>query len=195
MYGPIVVKIGAGHVLPGVDEDLAGKEIGLNYTIVVPATKAFGERKKDELKTIEKKVLPQKVSILDRVTIDGREGTVVNKIGNRYLVDFNHPLAGQDVTYVYTIEEIVENPIEKLSGTIRLFIGREMRISNAHKNFISIDVPPMMTMYNQNWMMTEYMITQEAFNLFPEIEAVKFVETFNRPNPKIDKSTENKTEE
>jgi hypothetical protein len=120
---------------------------------------------------------------------------VVNKIGNRYLVDFNHPLAGQDVTYVYTIEEIVENPIEKLAGTIRLFIGREMKISNAHKNFISIDVPPMMTMYNQNWMMTEYMITQEAFNLFPEIEAVKFVETFPRPSPKIDELTENKKEE
>ena len=62
--------------------------------------------------------------MLDRVTVEGREGVVVNKVGNRYLVDFNHPLAGQEVTYVYKIEEMVEDPIAKLAGTIRLFTGR-----------------------------------------------------------------------
>jgi FKBP-type peptidyl-prolyl cis-trans isomerase 2 len=195
MYGPIVVKIGAGHVLPGVDEDLAGKEVGQEYTIVVPAVKAFGEHKKDELRAVDKKTLPQKVSMLDRVTVEGREGVVMNKVGNRYLVDFNHPLAGQDVTYVYKIEEVVEDPIEKLAGMIRLITRREMKVSNAHTNFISIDVPPMMAMYNQNWMMTEYMITQEAFNLFPEIESVKFVETFSRSKLETDEENgEKKTE-
>ncbi|HJK34078.1 MAG TPA: peptidylprolyl isomerase, partial [Methanocorpusculum sp.] len=113
----------------------------------------------------------------------------------RYLVDFNHPLAGQEVTYVYKIEEIVEDPIAKLAGTIRLFTGREMKVSNAHKNFVSVEVPTMMAMYNQNWMMTEYMITQEAFGLFPEIESVKFVETFPRPNLKVDEPAEEKKEE
>ena len=195
LYGPVVVKVGAGHVLPGVDEDLAGKEIGQEYTVVVPPEKAFGAHKKDELKAVDKKALPQKVAMLDRVTVEGREGVVVNKIGNRYLVDFNHPLAGQEVTYVYKIEEIVEDPIAKLAGTIRLFTGREMKVSNAHKNFVSVEVPPMMAMYNQNWMMTEYMITQEAFGLFPEIESVKFVETFPRPNLKVDEPTEEKKEE
>ncbi len=190
MYGPAVVKVGAGHVLPGVDEDLAGKEVGKEYTVVVPAVKAFGEHKKDELKAVDKKALPEKVAMFDRVTVEGREGVVVNKIGNRYLVDFNHPLAGQDLTYVYTIESVVEDPIEKLSGTIRLFTGREMKVSNAHKEFVSVAVPPMMAMYNQNWMMTEYMITQEAFALFPEIESVKFVETFPRPNLKAEEKAE-----
>ena len=124
--------------------------------------------------------------MFDRVTVEGCEGVVVNKIGNHYLVDFTHPLAGQDLTYVYTIESVVEDPIEKLSGTIRLFTDREMKVSNAHKEFVSVAVPPMMAMYNQNWMMTEYMITQEAFALFPEIESVKFVETFPRPNLKAE---------
>lgn len=194
VYGAAVVKVGAGHVLPGVDEDLVGKEIGTEYTVLVPAAKAFGEHKKDELKAVDRKALPEKVSMLDRVTVEGREGVVVNKIGSRYLVDFNHPLAGQDLTYVYTIESMVEDPIEKLAGTIRLFTGRAMKVSNAHKSFISIEVPPMMAMYNQNWMMTEYMMTQEAFGLFPEIESVKFVETFPRPNLKTDEAAEEKAE-
>jgi hypothetical protein len=70
-----------------------------------------------------------------------------------------------------------------------------MKVSNAHTNFISIDVPPMMAMYNQNWMMTEYMITQEAFDLFPEIESVKFVETFHRSNLETDEENGEKKKE
>ncbi|MDR3101703.1 MAG: FKBP-type peptidyl-prolyl cis-trans isomerase [Methanocalculaceae archaeon] len=190
MYGPVVVKVGVGRVLPGVDEDLVGKEIGREYTVVVPAAKAFGEHKKADMKAIDKKTLPQKVSVLDCVTVEGREGIVVNKVGGRYLVDFNHPLAGQAVSYVYKIEALVEDPIEMLAGTIRLFTGREMKVCNVPKDFVSIEIPPMMAMYNQNWTMTEYLITQEAFGLFPEIAAVKFVETFTRPHPKIDGEVE-----
>ena len=52
MYGPSVVKVGAGHLLSGVDEDLAGKEIGKEYTLVVPAEKAFGEHKSEEMKAV-----------------------------------------------------------------------------------------------------------------------------------------------
>lgn len=190
LYGPAVVKVGAGHVLPGVDEDLAGKEIGQEYTVVVSAEKGFGEHKKDDLKAVDKKVLPQKVAVLDRVTVEGREGVVVNKVGSRYLVDFNHPLAGQELTYTYKIESFVEDPTEKLAGVIRLFTGHEMKVSNAHASFVSIEVPPMMAMYNRNWMMTQYMITREAFDAFPEIESVKFVETFPRPEKKVEEQPE-----
>lgn len=180
LYGPAIVKVGAGHVLPGVDEDLPGKEIGKEYTLTIPAAKAFGEHNKDELKAVDKKGLSKDVKMFDRVTLDGREGVVVNKVGNRYLVDFNHPLAGQDLEYTYTIEAEVTDPVEKVEGIIRLITGREMKVSNAHKDFVSIEVPPMIAMYNRNWMMTQYMISQEAFDAFPKVTSVKFVETFPR---------------
>jgi FKBP-type peptidyl-prolyl cis-trans isomerase 2 len=197
MYGPAIVKVGAGHVRPGVDEDLEGKEPGQEYTLLVPADKAFGEHKKEDVQAFDKKSLPYGAKLYDRVTIDGREGTVVNKVGSRYLVDFNHVLAGQDVEYTYTIEGIVTDPVEKVEGLIRLLTGREMKVGNAHKTFVSIEVPPMIAMYNRNWMMVQYMISQEAFAAFPDIESVKFVETF----PRIGKESgevidaEEKTEE
>ncbi|MDO5844258.1 MAG: peptidylprolyl isomerase [Methanocorpusculum sp.] len=184
LYGPAVVKVGAGHLLKGVDEDLEGKEIGTEYTINVSAEKAFGEHKADDVKAFDKKAFHEKPELFSRVTIEGREGTVVNKIGSRYIVDFNHPLAGQEVTYVYKIEEIVEDGAEKLSGIIKLLTGREMKVGTAHEGFVSVAVPAMIAMYNQNWFMTQYMITQEAFEIFPEIKEVKFVETFPRPNHK-----------
>lgn len=190
IYGPAIVRVGAGHILKGVDEDLEGKEVGTEYTLVVPAERAFGEHKNEDVKAVDKKAFNDKPELFSRVTVEGREGTVVNKIGNRYLVDFNHPLAGQDVTYVYKIEGIAEDGAEKLGGIIRLLTGREMKIGTKHEGFVSVEVPAMIAMYNQNWFMTQYMITQEAFGIFPDIKDVKFVETFPRPNYKKDEEVE-----
>ncbi|MDO5846926.1 MAG: peptidylprolyl isomerase, partial [Methanocorpusculum sp.] len=192
-YAPVIVKVGAGQVLPGVDEDLEGKEIGKEYKLLIPAEKAFGEHKKEEVKAFDKKAFDHKPELYERLAVEGREGMVVNKVGNRYLVDFNHPLAGQDVEYVYTIEEVVSDPVECLAGTIKLLTGREMKVSNAHENFVSIEVPAMMAMYNQNWFMTQYMIMQDALALFPKAEAVKFVESF--PRPKTEKEGEEEAAE
>lgn len=189
MYGPSTVKVGAGHLLPGVDEDLAGKEIGKEYTLVVPAEKAFGEHKKEELKAIDKKAFEKKPELFERVKIEGRDGVVVNKVGSRYIVDFNHPLAGQDVAYVYTIEGVVEDGTEQLAGMIKLLTGRDMKVSAEDKTFVSIEIPAMMAMYNQNWLMTQYMVSQEAFLIFPEIENVKFIESFPRPNYKAEEES------
>ncbi|MCQ2501186.1 MAG: FKBP-type peptidyl-prolyl cis-trans isomerase [Lachnospiraceae bacterium] len=180
-YAPSIVKVGAGQVLAGVDEDLLGKEVGTEYKVVIPAAKAFGEHNKDEVKALDKKAFDHKPELFERLVVEGREGVVVNKIGSRYLVDFNHPLAGQEVEYVYTIEEVVTDPVECLAGTIKLLTGREMKVSNAHKDSVYIEVPAMIAMYNQNWFMTQYMIMQDALELFPEVDAVKFVESFPRP--------------
>ncbi|HJJ29072.1 MAG TPA: FKBP-type peptidyl-prolyl cis-trans isomerase [Methanocorpusculum sp.] len=179
-YGPAIVKVGAGHVLPGVDDDLAGKEIGKEYKLTLPPEKAFGPHKSEEVKAVDKKAFQNKPEVLDEVTLDGRKGMVVNKIGNRYLVDFNHPLAGQTVEYTYTIEGVVEDGCEKLAGTIKLFTGREMKVA-ATKTAVTIEVPAMIAMYNQNWFMTQYMINQEAFEIFPDVKTVKFCESFPRP--------------
>jgi len=192
-YAPAVVKVGSGHVLAGVDEDLVGKEVGKEYKVTIPAEKAFGERNKDDVKAIDKKAFQNKPEVYERVTVEGREGMVVNRIGNRYLVDFNHPLAGQAVDYTYKIEAVVTDPVECLAGTIKLITGREMKVNNAHENFVSIEVPAMIAMYNQNWFMTQYMIMQDALELFPKAESVKFVENFPRPKKEGDVA-EKKTE-
>ncbi|HJJ47196.1 MAG TPA: peptidylprolyl isomerase [Methanocorpusculum sp.] len=195
-YAPSVVKVGSGHVLAGVDEDLVGKEIGKEYKVTIPAEKAFGEHNKDNVKAIDKKAFQEKPELYERVTVNGREGMVVNKIGNKYLVDFNHPLAGQSVDYTYTIEAVITDPVECLAGTIKLITGRDMKVSNAHETFVSIEVPAMIAMYNQNWFITQNMIMQDALELFPKAESVKFVENFPRPKKEGDAAdAEEKKEE
>ena len=194
MYGAATVKVGAGHVLPGVDEDLAGKEVGKEYTLVIPAAKAFGEHKSEEMKAFDKKAFEKKPEMYERVKIEGRDGVVINKVGSRYIVDFNHPLAGQDISYVYTIESVIEDGTEKLTGMLKLLTGRDMKVSAEDKTCVTIEIPAMMSMYNQNWLMTQYMVSQEAFAIFADIENVKFIESFPRPTIKTESAEEQAAE-
>ena len=131
-YTPAIVKVGAGRLLKGLDEELAGKEIGQEYTITLPAEKAFGEHKAEEMKAVDKKAFDHKPELFERLTVEGREGVVVQKIGNRYIVDFNHPLAGQEVVYTFTIIEEVTDAAECLAGTIKLITGRDMKATSVY---------------------------------------------------------------
>ena len=178
-YTPAIVKVGAGRLLKGLDEELVGKEIGHEYTVTIPAEKAFGPHLSKEVKAVDKKALDHKPELYERIVFEGREGVIVNKIGSRYVVDFNHPLAGQDVEYVFKIEGIVDDALESLKGTIKLITGREMKVSTT-KTAISIEIPTMIAMYNQNWFMTQYLIMQETLDLFPDVNNVKFIESFPR---------------
>jgi len=60
---------------------------------------------------------------------DKGEGKVVDVIGNRVLIDFNHPLAGKTPSYWFCIEEHVTEPMDQVKGLIRLYAGRDMDVS------------------------------------------------------------------
>jgi len=196
IYAPVIIKVGAGHILPGVDDELAGKEVGKEYTITLGPEKAFGLHKKEEVKAIDKKAFTNKPELFTEVVVEGRKGLVANKIGNRYIVDFNHPLAGQSVDYTFTIEGIVEDDCEKLAGIINQFTGLELKVE-VTDSVITIDVPEMMAFSNHNWFMLQYMINTEAFTIFPDVKTVKYCESFQRPEEKKEEAApaaEEKTE-
>ena len=146
------------------------------------------------MKAFDKKAFEKKPEMYERVKIEGRDGVVINKVGSRYIVDFNHPLAGQDISYVYTIESVIEDGTEKLTGMLKLLTGRDMKVSAEDKTCVTIEIPAMMSMYNQNWLMTQYMVSQEAFAIFADIENVKFIESFPRPTIKTESAEEQAAE-
>ncbi len=66
---------------------------------------------------------------------------MVDVIGNRVLVDFNHPFAGKTLHYSFKIEEKVDTPAEQFQGLIKLYAGREMDLS-IDEGKATIDLPP-----------------------------------------------------
>ncbi len=141
-YGPVTIRVGSHHVIIGLEEALIGKEVGDEGEVDVPAEKAFGEHDKTAVRSIQTSQFREKPKVGMRIEVENREGVVVNVIGKRALVDFNHPLAGKTLTYQYKIEEKVEDATEQIRGLIKLYTGRtdlEFSITDGTAEFL---LPP-----------------------------------------------------
>ena len=122
-FEPRIVIIGEGHVFEAVDDALVGGEAGDTGTVTIPAAEAFGEVDEDEIRTVS----ASKIDEDDRypgaqVQIDGEQGRIETIIGGRARVNFNHPLAGEDLEYEYEILELVEDRVEKAKGLFGLYL-------------------------------------------------------------------------
>ncbi len=125
LHSPIVC-IGERQVLPGLDQDLEGKEVGKEYSVVLPPEQAFGKRDVKNLRIIpmgtfkEHKVQPQPGLQVD---VDGERGIVTSIAGGRVVVNFNHPLAGKEITYTYTVKRKITDTAEKVKSFLSSMLG------------------------------------------------------------------------
>jgi FKBP-type peptidyl-prolyl cis-trans isomerase SlyD len=178
-YGPVTIRVGNQHVILGLDEALEGKEIGFEGEIDIPAEKAFGLHERDKVEAFNKNSFKEKLKIGMTIKVPEKgEGTVVDVIGNRALIDFNHPLAGKELHYWFRIEGEVTDIEEQVKGLIRLYAGRDMDIS-FNDGILTISLPPGIN-YDRRWVLWRSRIVNEAFEFIPDIQEVTLVESFKR---------------
>ncbi|WP_298668100.1 peptidylprolyl isomerase [uncultured Methanofollis sp.] len=178
-YAPIVVRVGSNHVIPGLDEALVGKEIGQQYEVEVPAEKGFGPHDMKLVESVNTNQFREKPKFGMRIQAGDREGVVVNVVGKRAVVDFNHPLAGKDLAYTFTIEGMVETVEEKAKGFIKLFSGRDMDLTFA-EGTLTLTLPAGIN-YDRRWVMARGIVVHQIFEFIPEVQDIVFVESFKRP--------------
>jgi FKBP-type peptidyl-prolyl cis-trans isomerase SlyD len=110
-FQPMVVCVGEGHIIKGLDEALVGKEEG-SHEIHVEAEHAFGKKDSDKIQLIPAKKFEEQ-DMEPRpgleINVDGQYGVIKSVSGGRVTVDFNHPLSGNDIDYEVTINEIVDD--------------------------------------------------------------------------------------
>ncbi len=183
IYGPVTICVGQKHVILGLDEELAGKEIGATGDIVVTPEKAFGDRDPKRIQSFPKSQFKEKpVRGMPVKMEEMGEGTVVDVIGSKVIVDFNAPLAGQTLSYHYTIEEEVTDPLEQLKGLVRLYAGRDLEIA-MDDGRATVTLPPGLN-YDRRWLLWRSRIIHEGFELIRDIAEITLVETFKRPEKK-----------
>ncbi|WP_435178155.1 FKBP-type peptidyl-prolyl cis-trans isomerase [Halorussus sp. AFM4] len=126
-FEPRVIVLGEGHIFESVEEDIIGKEVGHSGETTIPAEEAFGEYDADQVRTVSADKIPED----DRypgahVDVDGQHGHVETIIGGRARVDFNHPLAGEDIEYDYEIVGEVDDRVEKAQGLISMYLDADL---------------------------------------------------------------------
>lgn len=178
VYGPVLVRVGNRHVVMGLDDALAGREAGDEGIVEVPPEKAFGPHDETKVESVSLAQFKEKPRVGQTVEIDNREGIVVNILGRRVVVDFNHPFAGKTVTYSFKIEEVVESQPDQVSGLIRLYTQRSMEVS-VEGGMVTIRLPPAI-MYDRRWLLWRSRVIQEIFEFYPDVEEIVLLESFRR---------------
>ena len=118
----LIICVGENQVIPGLDEALIGKELNKEYTVTVPAEKAFGRKDAKNIRLVplrifhQQKIMPQPGL---QVNVDGNIATVLRVSGGRILVDFNHPLAGREITYDLKIKKKITNKKEQIENYLK----------------------------------------------------------------------------
>ncbi len=122
-FGSVVICVGEQQILPGLDAQLVGKEVGKEYTIKLLPEQAFGKRDIKKMKIIpmgtfrEHQTEPQPGLQID---VDGEMGTVARVSGGRVMVNFNHPLAGKEVVYEIRILRQVTDQKEQITAFLNM---------------------------------------------------------------------------
>ncbi|MBD3319172.1 peptidylprolyl isomerase [Candidatus Woesearchaeota archaeon] len=136
-YGPVTICIGQGQMLKGLEAELIGKELG-EYTIKLPTEKAFGKKNAKLVVMIPtSKFTAQKIKPVPglQVNIDGAVGTIKMVSGGRTIVDFNHPLAGKDVTYKVNVTRLLTDDKEKTEAVLQGFFGLDVTVEKKDDKF------------------------------------------------------------
>ncbi|MCD1293924.1 peptidylprolyl isomerase [Methanocella sp. CWC-04] len=176
-YGPQTVIVGKGFIVPGLDEDLIGQEIGKKTEVTLPPEKGFGIKRLELIETVPVKKFKEPVRPGMRVTMGQQTGMVESVAGGRARINFNSPLAGETLTYQYEVDSIIEGKEERIAATLEMYTGRDIEYSIDGDRVI-IEVPKEFT-FNQRWGFAKSAIAAQIMEL-ENVNAVIFQETYKK---------------
>lgn len=111
---PLEFTVGSGQVIPGFDSAVADLEPGESKTITIPAADAYGEHNPEGVQVFPRDAFPPDADpqvgwAVELEAPDGqRVPAVITEVTDESIsLDFNHPLAGKDLTFDITLVEVV----------------------------------------------------------------------------------------
>lgn len=110
---PIEFTLGEGQIIPGFEKGIVDMAVEEQKTITVPVEEAYGERREELIQEVPKDQLPPEIkpevgmALMSR-TPEGQElrVTVAEVKDNSIMIDANHPLAGEELTFEVQLVEI-----------------------------------------------------------------------------------------
>ncbi len=110
---PIEFTFGRGELLEGLEERISNMNEGETKDIIVPAYEAYGEYDKSLTETLpisDFEEIDLEIGMI--LEADGEDGeiykaTVTDVTKDSVTVDYNHPMAGNDLNFKVVIKSIV----------------------------------------------------------------------------------------
>ena len=118
---PLEFLVGAGTLIPTLEKAMLGMKVGEKKSITVKAADAYGEYDKAAVREVPRAQFPKdlELKVGERYQVSGQTGPMVVTVSamtdTMVTIDFNHPLAGKDLTFEVTVVMIRDATKEELA--------------------------------------------------------------------------------
>ncbi len=200
-YTPEFVVVGKpGFLNEGLTQTIENMKYFEKKSVRIPPTKAFGKRDPSKIERIGiakfKKMnngkLPEIGKEFTKQTKQGvQRGTVTNIIQGKVIIDYNHPLAGQNIDYNIEILDKIEDFNKKIEY---FMINKGIPQDNVSEFKINYDkkvksleiiIPKMFLFQNLTYLKFGLAMDLQS-HMLDEINDVKYVEIYEKmPTPEI----------
>lgn len=103
---PIEFTLGEGEVIPGFENAVLGMAVGEEKTVTIPVDQAYGSYNEELILTVPREMVPDEIAVVGTSLVQPR-GTIISVDDEVVMIDQNHPLAGEDLTFTITLVEIL----------------------------------------------------------------------------------------
>jgi hypothetical protein len=109
---PLSFTVGTNQVIPGFENALLGKSVGDKVTVTIPPSDAYGDWREDLTVKVPNDQLPGPVEVGTTLIAQNDQGgqfsIIVKEVHDDHvIVDGNHQLAGQQLTFDIEVMEIL----------------------------------------------------------------------------------------
>ena len=108
--GPIAFLQGHQNIIPGLEKELYGLEIGASKKVRVEPENGYGQPDPEAIMNLPLSELPEEIPVEVGVELELTDeegeliGATITEVGEDFvLLDFNHPLAGKTLDFEVTI--------------------------------------------------------------------------------------------
>ena len=101
---PLEFTIGQNQVIPGFENGIKEMELNEEKTIKIKPEEAYGNSNNELVVTLPRERFPPEVQVNGHLLLKGPDGqrvpAMIKEVNdNSVVVDLNHPLAGQELTF------------------------------------------------------------------------------------------------
>ncbi|ACV23979.1 FKBP-type peptidyl-prolyl cis-trans isomerase [Methanocaldococcus fervens] len=108
-YEPLGFVVGNGDLIEGFEEAVIGMEVGEEKTVTIPPEKGYGFRDEKLIQEIPKEMFagadfePEEGML---ILASGVPAKIIKVTDNTVTLDFNHELAGKELTFTIKVCEV-----------------------------------------------------------------------------------------
>ena len=160
-YTPMVCIVGSGNLIAGFEAALKEAKVGKEVEVEIAPEDAYGEKDASLVETISIDKLrravqdPNSLYLGAPVNINGRQGYLSYLAAGRARIDYNHPMAGKTLKYVFTIVKEVKGKEDKVIGLLESNSGHSGFEVSFKGDDLSIILPQAM-MFDTNAAMLKF---------------------------------------